>query len=69
MKRICIERRRMHCDAQQRHGDEKLSPDQKRKGTDTLAKKRHCTVGKVERSNGIALQPIDGKVVKRKRKE
>jgi len=30
----------------QRHGVEKLSPDQKCKGTDTLAKKRHRTVGK-----------------------
>lgn len=33
------------------------------------AKKRHCTVGKVERSSEMALQSIDGKAVKRKRKE
>lgn len=35
----------------QRHGDEKLSPDQKRKGTDTLEKKRCDVLCNTETSN------------------
>lgn len=52
----------MHHDAQQRNGTVGMRRNATiSKGTDMLAKKRHCTVGKDERSSGIALQSTDGK--------